>query len=170
METFTGRSPSLAQGSAVSILFSVKCPYIVELGPDFWKFILVPKHLDVSKCCSQTSLYLCALVVLSQMCNHKPAAHDFGWRVDSSDQGSPLHVEPGRSGWARLGFCLFLASGCLLVWQSFNCIFKLHDELPGPIWEYPSQNDVGFNAMKPAGTKVIKCSILLVNTWEKGNK
>lgn len=49
METFTGRSPSLAQGSAVSILSSVKCPYIVELGPDFWKFILVPKHLDVSK-------------------------------------------------------------------------------------------------------------------------
>lgn len=60
----------LGQGSAVSILFSVKCPYIVELGPDFWKFVLVAKHLDVSKCCSQTSPYLC-VVVLSQMCNHK---------------------------------------------------------------------------------------------------
>lgn len=100
----------------------------------------------------------------------QPAAHHFGWRVDSSDHGSPLRVEPGRSGRAWLGFCLFSASGCLLVWQSFNCIFKLHDELPEPVWEYPSQNDVGFNAMKPAGTTVIKCSILLVNTWEKGNE
>lgn len=157
METFTGRSPSLAQGSAVSILLSVKCPYIVELGPDFWKFILVPKHLDVSKCCSQTSLYLCALVVLSQMCNHKRCLQltisDDVWTLGP---GSPLHVEPGRSGRAWLGFCLFVASGCLLGWQIFTCIFKgsneLHDDPPEPISEYPSQNDVGFNAMKPAGT------------------
>lgn len=63
--------PSLAQESAVSILCSIKCPYTVEPGPDIWKFILILKHLDVSICCSQTFLYLRALMTLSQMCNHK---------------------------------------------------------------------------------------------------
>lgn len=63
--------PSLAQGSAISILCSIKCPYTVEPGPDIWKFILIPKHLDVNICCSQTLLYLRALMMLPQMCNHK---------------------------------------------------------------------------------------------------
>lgn len=34
--------------SAFSILCSIKCPYTLQPGPDFWKFILVSKHLDVS--------------------------------------------------------------------------------------------------------------------------